>query len=223
MSTDLTFQQQLEALIEWSVLNRSRILAGFLATALCLLAGRSCWQAMKTAGQTPLEGTVSLAGDPIRYGTVTLVTDDNQILYATIGPDGRYRFPNVPRGKLRVAISSPNPQSVFEQARTEAPAQPATRQNGTGTPRTRSEDARTAPEKFGATTVALPIAAKFPGEPSLAAQQRQWRPIPGRYASPATSGLEIDTATTEGIQNLALERADSDAVPKKSVKARSEP
>ncbi len=148
MSTDQTFQQ-LEALIEWSVLNRSRILAGFLAAALCLLAGRYCWQAMKTAGQTPLEGTVSLAGDPIRYGTVTLVTDDNQILYATIGPDGRYRFPHVPRGKLRVAISSPNPQSVFEQARTEAPAQPATRQNGTGTPRTRSEDAHRCPADRG--------------------------------------------------------------------------
>jgi len=223
MSVDRPFQQRLEAFIEWSALNRSRVLAGLLVCFACLLAGRYCWKLARTFGQTPLEGTVIFDGAPIRYGIVTLVTEDNQILYATIGSDGRYRFPHVPRGRLQVAVSSPNPKSVFEQARTEAPVQPSTRKNVTGTASNLGKDARPSPEKLGATTVALPITAEFPKAASRGTQQRQWRPIPGRYANPATSGLAIDAATTEGIQNLVINRPDPEVVPKRSAKIKSDP
>jgi hypothetical protein len=202
MTTDQTMQQRIEALVEWSIIHREKIFAGLLACIICVCIGRYFLTTMITLGQTPLEGTVSYNGVPIGYGTVTLVTEDHEILHATIAPDGRYKFPHVPDGRLRVAVSSPNPQSVFEQKPVSSPARLTPRGATASEPLHRGDRGVVVAERLGATTVSLPASTAFPAVASRSEQQKEWRPIPGRYANPATSGLVIDIATGTRSSNL---------------------
>jgi len=108
-----SFQKKLEDLIEWSVLHQGKFFAGILATVVVLTTCSYLWQMIDGLGQTSLTGVASLDGQPIGYGTVTIITQDNTILTSHISPDGTYTFPSIKPGKLRVAVSSPNPRSVF--------------------------------------------------------------------------------------------------------------
>jgi hypothetical protein len=213
MTSDRTIQQQFEAFIESIFFHRNNILFGLVGVAVLLVAGRYVLMAIKTLGQAPLEGTVTFDGTPICYGTVTLVADDHQILHATITPDGRYRFPHVSGGKFRVAVSSPNPRSVFEQTPGAVPQRPTSQKNFARTQAADASDSSATVEQLGATAVALPAATPLPPRTGKSVQQRLWRAIPGHYANPLTSGLLLDTTKGGGIQNLTLKKALPDTMP----------
>ncbi len=193
-----SFQKKLEDLIEWSVLHQGKFFAGILATVVVLTTCSYLWQMIDGLGQTSLTGVASLDGQPIRYGTVTIITQDNTILTSHISPDGTYTFPSIKPGKLRVAVSSPNPRSVFEQMNNKdsiaVTDQPTPRQNRLG-------DVKNS----GLTTVAAPNSKPPPKTVSQTAQQKLWRPLPGRYANPATSGLTITATAAQEIHELRLE------------------
>lgn len=193
-----SFQKKIEDIIEWSVLHRAKLFAGILATVAVLTTCSYLWQLINGLGRTSLTGVASIDGQPIRYGTVTIITQDNKILKSHISPDGTYTFPSIKPGKLRVAVSSPNPRSVFEQRNNKDSNaiidQPTPRQNQLGDV-----------TNSGPTTVAAPNSKSPPKAVLQTAQQKLWRPLPGRYANPRTSGLTITATAAEEIHELRLE------------------
>ena len=210
MNADKGPQQQLEEAIEWLAFNRGKVLLGIIALLVISVTGgivsRYLWQAFATSGQVPLEGRVLLDDDLVRYGTVTLLTEHNGVLQATIGADGTYRFDHVPAGRFRVAVSSPNPRSVLERQPTlQAPGpKRSTRQDRP--PQRQPPTDESPAEQLGATAVAMPVTAATPERRSLTSRQQHWFPLPGHYANPATSGLLVNTAATQDRQDLRLTR-----------------
>jgi hypothetical protein len=59
------------------------------------------------AGVGEVSGTVSVRGQPVVYGTVTLVGGDGAPHAGAIQPDGRYTVTGVPAGSVRIAVVSP--------------------------------------------------------------------------------------------------------------------
>lgn len=217
MDTNKSLQQQLEEAIEWLAFNRGKIFLGAVALLVVSVAGgtvgRYLWRAIETSGQIPLEGRVLLDGELVRYGTVTLLTENGGIFQTTINGDGTYRFDHVPAGSLRVAVSSPNPQSVFErqpaidEPRREPPP-------GSGrTPPAGASASDTPAAGLGATTVAMPVTTDEPVRHPPISLQRRWFPLPGQYANPATSGLAVVVGATPEPQDLRLTRPDTASVP----------
>lgn len=176
--------------------------------------------AMIRAGRNELAGSVTSGGRPVVYGTVTVVASDGRVYTAPLQADGTYRIASVPPGPVRVAVSSPNPRSIIDQmgaAEATAAAMPAQaagagpRSGGSagttngsagasggdateaGPRRPRSAKDEPVVENV---TVAAPNgpAPPFPSPAASRRQERQegWFRIPGRYASPATSGIRTD-------------------------------
>jgi len=164
---------------------------GTLAVGLVLaaiVAGLAVrWWSGKRA-ETAVVGRVMSGGRPVVFGTVTILAGDDRAYSAAIEPDGRFRVANVPPGPARIAVSSPDPRPLRQRPATAgnlgpAPAQPSPPISGGA----RSEASAAANPPPGV-SIAAPAAAAGPAVQP--APPPGWFRIPGRYADPATSGLE---------------------------------
>jgi hypothetical protein len=68
--------------------------------AACLCAG-GC-----DARTATVAGRVTLRGQPLPSGSVSVYCADGQIARGNVGPDGRYSIPNVPPGAAAVTVQS---------------------------------------------------------------------------------------------------------------------
>ena len=165
-------------------------------------------------GGSALTGNVTASGKPVVFGTITVLASDNRTYTAPIRPDGTYVIKNIPPGPVQVAVSSPNPRPSF--APPSAPAQadpgdggrrPASGQRGNG--------GGPAGTKSATKEVGVSIAAKSatplpqPSDAVATLAQRDqhagWFRIPGRYASPVTSGIRKEIKRGRTALNLSLD------------------
>lgn len=159
-----------------------------ILAALGVAGGAIGWALRGRTPATEVSGTVTSDGRPVVFGTVTLLAVDRRAYSAAIGADGRFTVSNVPPGPVQIAVSSPDPT---------APAGAMARgQRDTASPLPSRPTAAAPGQGAGAdavdpppgTTIAAPLGATpLPAEASP--PRAGWFRIPGRYASPATSGL----------------------------------
>jgi hypothetical protein len=156
-----------------------------------------------------LSGRVTVGDKLVVFGTVTALASDNRVFVAPILPDGTYVLRNVPPGPVRIAVSSPNPRPIEERA-AEGNLQP----DGAAAPRAAGSPGRPAAQGGKPPLPGIPIAAPDGSAPAAngdsksnprPSQQSQWFPIPGRYATPATSGLGGDVRDGRTSLNLRLD------------------
>jgi hypothetical protein len=173
---------------EYLVLHFREIAAALLliVVLLCILLF------VELPGATTLTGRVTSQGKPVVFGTVTVITSDQRTHSVPIKPDGTYMLKGVPRGPVKVAISSPNPQPVVERQAVESGAV------GGGT---RSQSARPKSASGGSMS-SRPLARGKPrpsrGCPSRRRMNGDRRPpIPARVMQPigAGSGFLVATPT----------------------------
>ena len=166
-------------------------------------------------GATTLTGRVTSQGKPVVFGTVTVITSDHRAHSVPIRPDGTYVLKRVPRGPVKVAVSSPNPQPVVERQAAEtgaagsgAQSQSARPKSASGGPMPGQPAAASGQDKavegvsIAATNERGP-ASPDPGRSHAA--HRDWFRIPGRYANPATSGIGTDVGRGRTTLNLSLD------------------
>jgi len=166
---------------------------------------------------TTLTGRVTSQGKPVVFGTVTVLTSDNRTCSVPIHTDGTYLVRDLPPGPVRVAVSSPNPRPAVEQQAVETEATATGRQTAPGDQRSKpagSGQAAGLPRgraAGGKAAEGVSIAAsndKLPEPPLPApvrASQAGWFRIPGRYASPSTSGLGTEVGRGRTTLNLSLD------------------
>lgn len=198
---------RLAPFVEWVVFRFRRIVLTTIAIIFCWIFLSWAWSVRAAVGTSPVEGRVTVAGRPVTFGTVTILTADGTTLTTPIQPDGTYLLPHVPPGPVQIAVSSPDPKTVFEKALSDPvikpPKDPAATANGgiNGQP---SPGKKT--DAGGNVTIAARV-DKPP--PSTQAQARPehagWFRIPGRYASPAQSGLKTTVEPRGSTVNLDLE------------------
>jgi hypothetical protein len=154
-----------------------------------------------------ITGAVSSNGKPVVFGTITVMTADNRAFSASINPDGTYEIRGLPPGRVRVAVSSPNP--VPTPPRSEMPpdsegpdslpkaGRSATNGDrsaiGSGVGSAKGEKSAAGPDDGGR----LSFMTKGVGDETRlqpAPAAAGWFQIPGRYANPNTSGLKSDVA-----------------------------
>jgi len=186
------------------------IVLGVLALAAIVFA----FLFVEMPGGNELTGSVSSGGRPVVYGTVTVVASDDRVYTAPIRADGTYRIPAVPPGPVRVAVSSPNPRSIVEQvgAAESAAGPPPPRSAAAGPPPAgqagkaganaaaggrspaagKDDPAADSVSVAAPNGTAPPFPAPVPPKPREQDRQQGWFRIPGRYASPATSGIRAD-------------------------------
>jgi hypothetical protein len=70
------------------------------------------------AGKASLSGKVLFKGRPVTQGSVSVYSETGAFASADIQPDGSYSIPECPTGKLKIAVSSPDPQEIAAQAAT---------------------------------------------------------------------------------------------------------
>jgi hypothetical protein len=168
-------------------------------------------------GGTTLTGTVTSKGKPVVFGTVTVLTADNRTFFVPIRADGTYTLKGLPTGVAKVAVSSPNPRPITQP---QDVAMDAVRSGSHGQPsgshRTPSGGGRTpgrpatSPgqrEAIGGVSIAATSdrGPAVPGQERLDPQKEGWFRIPGRYASPATSGLGTEVVRGRTTLNLSLD------------------
>lgn len=194
---------------DYLAMHAREIVLGVLALAAIVFA----FLFVEIPGGNELTGSVSSGGRPVVYGTVTVVASDDRVYTAPIRADGTYRIPAVPPGPVRVAVSSPNPRSIVEQvgaaesaagpppARSAAAGPPPAGQAGKAGARAATGGRSPAAEKDPAADsvsvaapngTAPPFPAPVPPKPREQDRQQGWFRIPGRYASPATSGIRTE-------------------------------
>jgi hypothetical protein len=78
-----------------------------LAAACLILGITGCGK-----GSSTVSGTVKLEGKPLRFGSVTMMGEDRIPHTGEITREGTYTVEGVPYGEVRVAVSSPDPQSA---------------------------------------------------------------------------------------------------------------
>lgn len=79
-------------------------LAVCLASCLFLCGGSGCGPSRGS-----VSGKVTYKGNPVVWGTVTVVASDNMSYAGQITSDGTYSIPNVPHGPVKFCVTSPNP------------------------------------------------------------------------------------------------------------------
>ncbi|MFM8704243.1 MAG: carboxypeptidase-like regulatory domain-containing protein, partial [Planctomycetia bacterium] len=166
-------------------------------------------------GGKALSGTVTAQGKTVVFGTVTAITADQRTFTVPINADGTYVLKDLPPGPVRLAVSSPNPRPVTEQHGVEPPAETS---GGAG--RFAFGAAMDTPSGGAAAPApprVAPAAGVMPGDrdcrsaagpplPTAArAAQAGWFRIPGRYASPTTSGLGTEVRRGRTTVNLRLD------------------
>jgi hypothetical protein len=121
-----------------TITQRGLLLAALLA--LLLLSGCG-----PSAGA--LSGKVTYRGKELSTGSVLLLGSDGIPQTAPIGPDGSFRFDNVPPGPARFGVSSPSPAAQQRQIVTRA--------------KTSADRPRPAPASAAVRSPWFPIPAKF--------------------------------------------------------------
>lgn len=196
---------------EYLAMHLREIVAGLLVLMLLLVV----LAFVDFPGGTALSGTVTAQGKPVVFGTVTAITADQRTFTVPINADGTYVLKDLPPGPVRLAVSSPNPRPVTEQHGVEPPA--ATSGGPAADRQSRSPGITPAAgaTRGGAGAAAPPegvsIAApnaNLPAPPlptAARAAQAGWFRIPGRYASPTTSGLGTEVRRGRTTVNLRLD------------------
>ena len=196
---------------EYVVMHFREIAAALLLVVVLLCA----LPFVELPGATTLTGRVTSQGKPVVFGTVTVITSDHRTHSVPIKPDGTYVLKGVPRGPVKVAVSSPNPQPVVERQAVETgavgsdtrsqSARPKSASGGSmsGQPAAGSGQAKTVEGVSIAATNERGPASPDPGRSDAA--QRGWFRIPGRYANPATSGIGTDVGRGRTTLNLSLD------------------
>lgn len=202
--------ERLAPFVEWAVFRSRRIVAGIVVGILaCLLLLRG-WHSLAAVGTSPVQGRVTAADRPVTFGTVTIVTASGLVLTAPIKPDGTYVLPHVPPGPIQVAVSSPEPRSIFQKALESPPASatpPATPPSAKAPRGSAPNPGRPADESRG-TTIAVRVDAPPPSTQSAALPAHAgWFRLPGRYADPMRSGLKATVAPAGSTLDLALDPA----------------
>lgn len=180
--------------VEWAVFRFRRIVATTIVTLLCLVLVAWTWATFSARDRSSLAGRVTVAGRPVTFGTITVVTANGTTLTTSIRPDGSYLLPHVPSGAVQIAVSSPDPESVFQKATAPyapvSPPNPATSELGD---RARKAAQKEQPaEKSGDVTIAARVKEAPPStQPPSRPEHAGWFRIPGRYADPSRSGLSV--------------------------------
>jgi hypothetical protein len=197
------FIRKLEPVIEW-IAFRFRWLAVAAVVVICgFLVLFQWWAWLAVRGNSPLKGRVSVAGRPVTHGTVTALTSGGTVLSAQIQPDGSYEFPDVPPGPVQLAVSSPEPRSVFQKAfeggSPPVLSDPSATSFGQKTKQSKTKDVDQ--------NIAIALSVDSP-PPSTNAESRpehdRWLRIPGRYANPASSGLRANVEPSGANADLEL-------------------
>lgn len=217
MPTTDAFLERLAPVVEWVAFRFRRIIAVAVVAILCLLLLMQALSWLATRGMSPLRGRVTAAGRPVTFGTVTVVAADGTTQTTTIQPDGSYALPHVPPGPVQIAVSSPEPQTVFQKAVADPAATPSRNPTGTGSGTTGGSKAKTKgtkqTEADSAIAMAMPIDKAPPSTEGAARPEHAgWFRIPGRYASPAQSGLRATLEPRGSTADLSLEATASEPV-----------
>ncbi|MCZ2342783.1 MAG: carboxypeptidase-like regulatory domain-containing protein [Bacteroidales bacterium] len=155
-----------------------------------------------------LAGQVTSGGKPVLWGTVTVIGSDNRPRTATIRPDGTYEVRGLPPGPVRVAVQSANPNYRIGSAQQPRSAtQPSPSRTGTNPRPIRGTspvgNIPTGGRKMPNNMQAFAMEMEQPtNAPQPRASVPGWFPVPGKYANPATSGLQ--TTVTDGSAHFHI-------------------
>jgi len=166
-------------------------------------------------GSTSLAGRVTSQGKPVVFGTVTVLASDHRVYSAPIRSDGTYALKGVPPGAVQVAVTSPNPWPIVpgQPVETEAPAGRGEKQSPGPQPAGggRLPGRPTSGTGQGKRNEGVSIAAtndRGPADPAPSrshASHEGWFRIPGRYASPTTSGIGTEVRRGRTTLDLSLD------------------
>lgn len=183
-----------------------------LATALLIASAF-----LDLPGGTTLTGRVTSQGKPVVFGTVTLLTSDHRTVFVPIRPDGTFLVKGVPRGPVRIAVSSPDPRPITERQAVE-PESPGSGSRGRPSgPTTKPPLGKQVSGRHASTpgqdvaVEGISIAATNEQGPTPAGsgqthpRHEGWFRIPGRYANPATSGIGTEVRRGRTTLDLSLD------------------
>lgn len=154
-----------------------RRLPAFLAL-VTLLATVGCGgPALSTVSGSVLSGKT---GKKVPLGTVILIASNGLPFSAPIGEDGSYSIPNVPVGKAKLGVSSPNPSAPVATERPGGTKKPSGPDDGGGTP------APTGPVYSDAA-------------------KKAWFPVAEKLTDPLSSNLTVDVVAGATLHDIKVD------------------